>query len=211
MDKMPTGKDFAEELLHILNVSNNECQVETEQSSKASETKYRIKGTSKIILREDNSQTKKIITAAHEVGHYINNRNNIVRFLVFKLTGIILSAFVLLGIIAVVVNQFYFDIPFIVLLGIFILCFVASFLANYIKVKDEYRANVKAFRLLCRHSDQFFKAKNDSRSWNSIQNASKKQLKKGTQRYRESFYVLAIFGLSPIILLMVLKFIDKIS
>ncbi|MGE2643741.1 hypothetical protein ACQH7H_24365, partial [Escherichia coli] len=82
---------------------------------------------------------------------------------------------------------------------------------NYIKVKDEYRANVKALRLLYRYSDRIFKAQNDPRSWNSIRNRSKEQLKKGTQGYRESFYLLAIIGLLPFLVFMVLNFFDKIS
>ncbi|WP_044784548.1 M48 family metalloprotease [Bacillus thuringiensis] len=209
---MLTGKEFAEELLRILNVPHSECQVETEESSKASETEYRIKDTSKIILREDSSQTNKIITATHEIGHYINNRNNITRFVIFKLTGIMFIMSVLLGIIVVLVNRFYLNIPLIVLLGVFIFCFLSSFWANYIKVKDEYRANVKALRLLYRHSNQIFRAaQNDSRSWNSIRKESKEQLIKGTQAYRKSSYVLIILSLLPIFVFILLEFFGEIS
>ncbi|MBT2606392.1 zinc metallopeptidase [Bacillus sp. ISL-53] len=195
-----TGEQFAKELLRILGVSDNKCIVVTEKSNKASETVFSIKNTSKIILREDSNETRKIITATHEVGHFINNSKNIVDYKIFKMSGVTLIALTVIAILMVLFDEFLINISTIFLFIVFIIGFCFSIWSNQVKVRDEDGANKAAFKVLEEHSDEIFNKYKDSRSWELIRKEAKIQLESGTVKYKDSNYILNFVSLLPFIL-----------
>ncbi|MBM6617298.1 zinc metallopeptidase [Bacillus suaedaesalsae] len=197
---MLTGKRFAEELLRILDI-----QKEESEDGKFSETFFKVNGTSKIILRRDSTETSSIVIAAHEVGHFINNRNNFMKYLAFKWSGLFLGGIVIFSLIMVLLNQFFFRIPLSILITSFSLSFLCSFLFSYIKLSDEFEANKEALKLLNTFADEIFLNTQDSRSWSSISSEAKDQLQKGTQKYKESNFIIFILGLLPTILYFFIK------
>ncbi|QFY76101.1 hypothetical protein CEQ83_26535 (plasmid) [Priestia megaterium] len=193
------GKIFAEELLKKKSINQKECIIETEVSNKASETIFKIKGTSRVILRGDSKNTNSIVTAAHEIGHVINNKENIKKYLRFKYTSYILSLIMILSLILVIIDKFYHDIPLGVLLIFFFFSFSLSFYSGYVKVVDEYGANKEALKLLYKYSDAIFLNHNDPRNWKNIRDEAKSQLKRGIKRYKESNFIITIFSLVPVL------------
>ncbi|AND41485.1 hypothetical protein A361_20740 [Cytobacillus oceanisediminis 2691] len=199
MGKILTGEDFAKELLLVLGISDNKCIVVTEKSNKASETVFSVKSTSKIILRDDSNETSKIITAAHEVGHFINNSKDIAAYKKFKMSGVTLIALTVFAILMVLFDEFLTNIPKLFMFLIFLICFGSSIWCNRIKVQDEDGANKEALKVLEKHSDEIFNKYNDSRSWNMINKEAKIQLESGTVKYKDSNIILNFVSLLPFI------------
>ncbi|TDK61733.1 hypothetical protein E2K98_12650 [Bacillus salipaludis] len=203
---MITGEIFALELLQNLNINKDECEVVTKESKDASETVYKIKGKSKIILRDDNTETSRIVTAAHEVGHFINNRKSILKFLTFKWSGRILIGLVILELFLILMDFFYKHSTAMIYL-IVVLCFLLSFWCNFVKLRDEYGANREALKLLYRYSDRIFLKHNDNRNWKSIRKEAKEQLWKGQKKYQGANYLLPIVSIAPFLVYIAILFL----
>ncbi|WP_438298447.1 zinc metallopeptidase [Sporosarcina sp. FA15] len=201
---MIVGKDFAEELLKLLNITNKECIVKLNNRKGYSETLYKAKGISKIILCDDDSKTSSIITAAHEVGHFINNRNNYKQYLIFKLGNLVLFSIVILAILLVGINQYIYKIPLWILCGIMIISFFYSILLNTIKINDESGANKEALKVLSQYADIIFTSSKDCRKWELIRSETMEQLESGLQKYKNSSWIVYILGLSPTIVYILL-------
>jgi hypothetical protein len=204
VERKITGEQFAKALLNIKGVPDNKCNVITEGSKKASETVFSIRGTSKIILRDDSEETSKLITAAHEVGHYINNVNSIKKYIIFKVSGITVIALTFFSLLLVLLDKFKVNIPVISLLLMCGTSFLSSIWANRVKVRDENGANQAAFELLKKHSDEIFMNFGESRRLRQIREEARNQLEEGNRKYKEAHFILTFVSLLPTILFLFL-------
>jgi hypothetical protein len=206
MLELISGKTFADELLKLCEISSSECIVLTINSTRASETYYKKNGTSKIVLRGDDSTVSKIVTAIHEVGHVLNNKKNPRTYSIFKITGQILMGIVLVGLALGLVDLFVMNIPRPLLISVFLLGPLFAIWNHIVKIKDEFGANKEAIKLLYRYTNYVFSKHKDMRNLGVIKNEATKQLKKGLKMYKGSWSVLIALAFSPIIFYLLLKY-----
>lgn len=190
------GRRFAAMILRKEKVEQL-CDIQRYSSvRKLSELKFKPKGTSIIYLSQkvyDGHGIENLQIAAHEVGHFLNNKNNRKGYFIFKnhFTIFILLLLIILSLEVMLWHNSQTGArPWIFLVSFWAISVILTFLAFLIKEKDEINADRKALELIERWAPRYYKC--TELKLEILVEANKKRIKSGI------FIYFVLTGIIPI-------------